>query len=271
MLELWELIKEFAKWAGWFPITAGTIFAMVLGKYYYGKEILLKDQEMQKLKSEAKQYQVDVLVQHLSKKVEEYEKILKGFDNDKGTDLQRVNVIKKEKEIISNQLEIARLEINKLKSNLDSGIPIKRMSPDKLAELLKDEYIMLQKAYEDMDGKGLTIKNWAITVAVAIIGTSVLKDQKNLLWLAFAASFVFWYLEAYWRGLSHFFAVRIRDIEWAMQNGIWEQELPLQVYSTWSKEYSRSGDQTFRYMFKRASFLPHVLIPIFILIIYFIF
>lgn len=145
------------------------------------------------------------------------------------------------------------------------------MDANKIADLLKDEYIMLQQMYEDMDGKGLTIKNWAITVALAIIGTSILNNNKNLLWLAFAASLVFWYLEAYWRGLSHFFAIRIQNIEAAIQNGTWEKELPLQVYSTWSREYEKTKDQTFRYMFKRASLLPHVLIPIFILLIFFIF
>ena len=145
------------------------------------------------------------------------------------------------------------------------------MNRNKLADLLKDEYIMLQTLYEDMDSKGLTIKVWAITVALAIIGTSILNDEKNLLWLAFGTSFVFWYLEAYWRGLSHFFAVRIKNIEAALRNNTWEKELPLQVYSTWSEEYKKSKDQTFRYMFKRASFLPHGLMPIFILIIYFIF
>ena len=143
------------------------------------------------------------------------------------------------------------------------------MDANKLADLLKDEYIMLQTLYEDMDSKGLTIKNWAITVALAIIGTSFLNDKKNLLWLAFGASFVFWYLEAYWRGLSHFFAVRIQEIEKALQSGGWEKELPLQVYSTWSKEYEKVHDQTFAYMFKRASLLPHAVIPIFIAALYF--
>ena len=144
------------------------------------------------------------------------------------------------------------------------------MDANKVADFLKDEYIMLQTLYEDMDSKGLTIKNWAITVALAIIGTSILRDQKNLLWLAAGTSLVFWYLEAYWRGLSHFFAVRIQDIETAIQDGTWEKELPLQVYSTWSKEYEKTHDQTFRYMFKRASFLPHAVIPIFIAVLYLI-
>ncbi len=143
------------------------------------------------------------------------------------------------------------------------------MDENKKADLLKDEYIMLQTLYEDMDSKGLTIKNWAITVALAIIGTSVLNHQKNLLWLAIGASFLFWYLEAYWRGLSHFFSVRILEIETALQNGSWEKEIPLQVYSSWTKEYKKRGDQTWRYMRKPASLLPHAVLPFIILAIYF--
>lgn len=143
------------------------------------------------------------------------------------------------------------------------------MDTDKVADFLKDEYIMLQTLYEDMDSKALTIKNWAITVALAIVGASILRDQKNLLWLAAGTSLVFWYLEAYWRGLSHFFAVRIQEIEAAIQNGTWEKELPLQVYSSWSKEYEKSKDQTLRYMRKRASLLPHAAIPLIVVILYF--
>ena len=142
------------------------------------------------------------------------------------------------------------------------------MEANKLADLLKDEYIMLQTMYEDMDSKALTIKNWAITVALAIIGTSLLNDKKNLLWLAVAASLVFWYLEAYWRGLSHFVAVRIQEIESAIQKGKWEKELPLQLYSSWTKEYNRKGNQTLHYMIKPAAILPHAIVPLFILLLY---
>ena len=146
----------------------------------------------------------------------------------------------------------------------------KRMEKEKLAELLKDEYIMLQTQYEEMDAKGLTIKNWAITVALTIIGASLVYHNKNLLLLGIAAAVVFWYLEGYWRGLSHFFVVRIRKIETLFQSGEWKKEKPLQVYSAWDEEYSKVKDQTFRYMFKRASLLPHAAIPVFILILYFL-
>ena len=141
------------------------------------------------------------------------------------------------------------------------------MNEDKRADLLKDEYVMLQHFYEDIDGKGLTIKSWAITVALATIGTGILY-RKEVLLVGFFASLVFWYLEAHWRGLSHFFSVRIRNIEQAFQSDKWKSEPPLQVYATWSDEYKKVKSQTIRYMFKGSSLLPHVLIAAVCLLIY---
>lgn len=142
------------------------------------------------------------------------------------------------------------------------------MEPNQRAQLLKDEYIMLQQFYEDIDSKGLTIKSWAITVALASIGAGIVQ-RKEILLAGFIASLMFWYLEAYWRGLSHFFARRIQDIERIFQMENLTDEAPLQVYSTWSREYAKVKDQTFRYMFKRTTLLPHVVISGFTLFLYF--
>ncbi len=144
------------------------------------------------------------------------------------------------------------------------------MNIEQRAEFLKDEYIMLQQFYEDIDEKGLTIKSWAITVALAAIGTGIVY-RKEVLLTGFFASPVFWYLEAYWRGMSHFFSVRIKSIESAFQTKKWKEETPLQVYTTWDEEYLRSKDQTFRYMFKRTSMLPHILIAAVSLLLYLVF
>jgi hypothetical protein len=141
------------------------------------------------------------------------------------------------------------------------------MNEDKRVDLLKDEYIMLQQFYEDIDSKGLTIKSWAITVAVVAIGTGI-SYRKEVLLVGLFASLVFWYLEAYWRGLSHFFSARIKNIELVFQNGKWNEEVPLQVYSTWAAEYKKSKDQTLRYMFKQSSLLPHLLIAVINLVLY---
>jgi hypothetical protein len=112
------------------------------------------------------------------------------------------------------------------------------MDEDERAELLKDGYIMLQHFYEDIDGKGLMIKNWSITVALAAIGAGFIYGRELFL-AGSVSSLVFWYLEAHWRGLSYFFSVRIKDIESAFRSEKWKKETPLQVYSTWTNVYDK--------------------------------
>jgi hypothetical protein len=141
------------------------------------------------------------------------------------------------------------------------------MEAEQRAELLKDEYIMLQHFYEDIDSKGLTIKGWAITVALAVIGTGIIQQKDLILIAGLAASLMFWYLEAHWRGLSHFFSTRIQDIERIFQAEKLDTQTPLQVYSTWDVEYQRVGDQTLRYMFKPFTLLPHAAIATFIIVL----
>ncbi len=144
------------------------------------------------------------------------------------------------------------------------------MNEETQANLLKDEYVMLQNLYEDFDSKGLTIKGWSITVALATIGSGLLSNRNVLLLVAFAVALMFWYLEAYWRGLAYFFAVRIQNIEQAFRTEEWKEEVPLQLYSTWTETYKKEKDQTLRYMFKQSSLLPHVVIAAVSLTLFFL-
>jgi hypothetical protein len=134
------------------------------------------------------------------------------------------------------------------------------METKQRADLLKDEYIMLQQFYEDIDNKGLTIKSWAITVALAAIGAGIVEKNDLILWAGLAASIMFWYLEAHWRGLSYFFSARIQNIEQIFQGEELAAEIPLQVYTTWEAEYQKVGDRTLRYMFKPFTIFPHLII-----------
>ena len=134
------------------------------------------------------------------------------------------------------------------------------METKQRADLLKDEYIMLQHFYEDINNKGLTIKSWAITVALAAIGAGIVEKNDMILWAGLVASVIFWYLEAHWRGLSYFFSARIQNIEQIFQSGKLETAVPLQVYKTWEVEYGKVGDRTLRYMFKTSTLFPHVVI-----------
>ena len=142
------------------------------------------------------------------------------------------------------------------------------MDINKRVDLLKDEYVMLQNFYEDIDAKGLNIKNWSISVALASIGAGFIY-HRNIFLLGCGTAIMFWILEAYWRGLSYFFVVRIRDIESAFANKKEEKETPLQVYSTWERAFDKSKNQTLRYMFKFSSMLPHVAIILINLLLYF--
>ena len=142
------------------------------------------------------------------------------------------------------------------------------MDANKRVDLLKDEYVMLQHFYEDIDQKGLNIKNWSITVALASVGAGFIY-HKNVFLLGMGTAIIFWILEAYWRGLSYFFVVRIKDIEAAFANETQDKETPLQVYATWERAFEKQKDQTLRYMFKFSSLLPHVAIALINLLLYF--
>jgi hypothetical protein len=142
------------------------------------------------------------------------------------------------------------------------------MDANKRVDLLKDEYVMLQHFYEDIDQKGLNIKNWSITVALASVGAGFIY-HRDIFLLGFGTAVMFWILEAYWRGLSYFFVVRIKDIESVFANKEEAQEIPLQIYATWERAFEKRGDQTLRYMFKFSSMLPHVAIALVNLLLYF--
>lgn len=141
------------------------------------------------------------------------------------------------------------------------------MDAKQRTDLLKDEYVMLQGFYQDIDEKGLNIKNWSITVALAAIGAGFFY-HRNIFLLSCLTALMFWVLEAYWRGLSYFFVVRIKDIESAFEASRQNKEIPLQVYSTWERAFEKNGAQTLRYMFKFSSLLPHTAIAIVSLLLY---
>ena len=139
------------------------------------------------------------------------------------------------------------------------------------ASLLKDEYIMLQQFYEDIDQKGLNIKGWSITATIAAFVAALIYDHKEAYLIAAGASLLFWILEGYWRGLSYFFSRRIIQIEAAMRDEEeWEEMPPLQVYRVWSKEYDKSGGKTLRYMFKLSTMLPHVVVLVAAVLMFFV-
>jgi hypothetical protein len=134
--------------------------------------------------------------------------------------------------------------------------------------LLRDEYLMVQEFYQDIDRRCFTIMGWSITVAVTAIGAGIVYAQSILLLVASLAALTFWYLEASWRGLSYFMSHRILQIEETIAGGTGGGLTPLQLYTEWEQEYRNAGRQTRKYFFKLQTAMPHFLIAFFGLALY---
>ncbi len=135
--------------------------------------------------------------------------------------------------------------------------------------LLKDEYLFLQKYYENVDKKCLDIKGWNITLSAALIAAGFQFSAKILFAIIVMSSFVFWYMEAYYRQLTFFTKNRIQEIEMAFRNDGYKSEAPLQIYSSWDNLFKKKGEQTLKYFSKRHVILPHLFIMIVCLILLF--
>ena len=104
---------------------------------------------------------------------------------------------------------------------------------------LKDEYLLLQQTYEDFDRRTLTIKSWAVTVALGAIVLGFQYEKQNLWPLAAVASLLFWLIEARWKTFQYAHANRIRRIEGFFRG---EPEIddivPFQIYHEWFESYA---------------------------------
>ncbi|MDM0109218.1 hypothetical protein QTH97_30065 [Variovorax sp. J22R24] len=122
---------------------------------------------------------------------------------------------------------------------------------------LKDEYLLLQKLYEDYDARAITIKGWSATVGLAAIGVGFY--QSRYLWLfAAGAAMVFWCLEALWKGFQYMYEPRIRLLEAAFLADDFDGIAPLQVYTAWHDEYQAKGLRVWRNMRMPLVAFPHV-------------
>jgi hypothetical protein len=124
--------------------------------------------------------------------------------------------------------------------------------------LLKDEYLLLQKFYEDFDARIMTIKGWSATIGLAAIGAGVY--QTPWLWLFAAGSaLVFWSLEAVWKSLQYMYRPRIRAIEQAFATGEFSQIAPLQAYASWFDAFEQQGLCVFARMRMGIVAFPHAI------------
>jgi hypothetical protein len=126
--------------------------------------------------------------------------------------------------------------------------------------LLKDEYLLLEKAYEDYDARLMTIKGWGATVAIAAIGLGFY--QNSYLWLfAAGASVVFWYLESIWKVYQYNYDPRIEMLECAFRENQFSKIAPFQISDSWWKSDEQRRIQTHGFPFLNTMIKPSVYFP----------
>ena len=132
---------------------------------------------------------------------------------------------------------------------------------------LKDEYILLQQLYENIDNRCLNIKGWGITLVSIVIAAGI-KISDTILFLGLVISIVFWYIEAFWRSGHYFLGIRIEQIEKAFLDNDFKSKTPFQIYSTWNITYKNDGSKAMEYFFRPSTYLPHLVMFLICLIIF---
>ncbi|MCF6255417.1 MAG: hypothetical protein L3J98_05705 [Gammaproteobacteria bacterium] len=132
------------------------------------------------------------------------------------------------------------------------------MEKEHLDNLLKDEYLLLQNAYEDFDRRALLIKGWSITVALGGIGLAFQSKSMSIMVLAGLAALFLWVMEALWKFFQYCSGPRISAIEEYFR-GESEEIFPLQAYTSWFEVFSSS--QSWYKEILSNMFLAPVLIP----------
>ena len=105
---------------------------------------------------------------------------------------------------------------------------------------LKDEYLLIQKQYEDFDTRIMTIKGWSATIGLAALGAGF--QYTKYLWI-FAAGIgvIFWILEAIWKSFQYNYADRIELLEEKFRTGNVDDVAPFQIYTAWMEVFQRQG------------------------------
>jgi hypothetical protein len=136
------------------------------------------------------------------------------------------------------------------------------MDEDKLNALLAQEYLQLQKAVEDFDGRALTIKAWSVTFSAGGLTIAFAQNRPAILLLASAGALVFWLVEALWKVNQQAYYPRIAEIE-AHFRGEGSTQ-PLQTTQSWGSAFHRrrQGTVLLSLVFWPHVALPHVLVAI---------
>jgi hypothetical protein len=139
---------------------------------------------------------------------------------------------------------------------------------DEKVPLLKDEYLLLLRFYEDFDARLMIIKGWSFTIGLAAIGFGFQYSKRELWLFASGAALIFWLLEGTWKTFQYSYAPRIAEIEQAFRTGDFSGIVPFQTYTRWYDGWR--AQRLLRNMALPIVWTPHAITFVTGLLLYFL-
>jgi hypothetical protein len=127
-------------------------------------------------------------------------------------------------------------------------------------ELLKDEYLQLQKTIEDFDQRTLTIKNWSVVFGFASIGVAFTSHRAGVLIVSALSAGTFWILETLWKKSQDAYYERTIRLEDYFRGDV-ELFEPFQITASWYASWTTNWWATFFKILRRPNVaLPHLVV-----------
>jgi hypothetical protein len=136
------------------------------------------------------------------------------------------------------------------------------MTDEQRNDLLKEEYLQLERSIQEFDGRALTIKAWSVTFSMVAVGAAFAHHAPAVLLVAAVGSCLFWTIETMWKTFQYAFYERINEIE-DFFAGKAAAPVPLQIGRSWYRRWSCLGAGKFLCImgWPRVA-LPHAVVAV---------
>jgi hypothetical protein len=89
---------------------------------------------------------------------------------------------------------------------------------DQNKDNLWEELKLIQSTINKFDDFSFRIKNWFITIAIAVVGYAISKPDRKLLYMNFGVALIFYFYELTYRIAQGDFLNRLRDVQKAIRD-----------------------------------------------------
>jgi hypothetical protein len=136
------------------------------------------------------------------------------------------------------------------------------MAAERRHELLKDEYLQLERCILEFDGRALTIKAWSVSFSLAAVVGAFASHAPAVLLIAAFGSCMFWAIEGMWKTFQYAHYERVNGIEDYFA-GVGPEPDPLQIGRAWYARWSGIGaGKSLCIMAWPRVALPHALVAL---------